>query len=144
MVENTGNTALADATITDDHGVTVDRDIDGDGTLYGTNAIPFLLPGASVTCEGSGTSVGGPYTNNATVTGNPIMPDFETCGCDPEKPETWPEDPTAYVALLGSDGEPVDPVTDQDPSNYTGTQQISGTILGATLTITGRRKRQTT
>ncbi len=156
VVTNTGTTALADATVTDDQGVTVDCDIDGNGSFDGTNVIPFLLPGAAATCEGTGTAVGGPYTNNAMVTGNPIMPsavdpsinpddpttwpddpnfdpeDESTWPLDPAidfaDPTTWPEDPAAYGALTNPDGTLVDPVTDEDPSSYTGTQQISGTV----------------
>ncbi len=128
VVVNSGTTALADATVSDDQGVTVDCDVDGDGVLDGTNVIPLMLPGDSVTCEGTGTAVGGLYTNNATVSGDPIMPDFGTCDCDPSDPATWPTDVVEFSAAIGDDGEPMAAVTDADPSNYTGTQKISGLV----------------
>ncbi len=120
VVTNTGTTALADATVTDDQGVTVDCDVNSDGIFDGTNVISFIAPGSSVTCEGTGVAVAGGYTNNASVTGDPIVPDFATCGCDPEDVGTWPTELDAYSPLMNSDGTPVDPVTDEDPSNYTG------------------------
>ncbi len=112
-VTNTGTTALANATVTDDQGVTVDC---GDGT----NTIALLLPGETITCTGTGTATAGPYTNNADVSGDPIVPDFATCGCDPADPATWPTDPDAFTPALGNDGQPMGPVVDEDPSNYTG------------------------
>ena len=120
VVANTGNTSLANAEVTDDQGVTVDCDVDGDGTFDGTNVIPFLAPGDSVTCQGTGTASAGQYTNNASVSGDPVMPDPDTCGCDLDDPATWPEDPAAFGPLLGEDGEPVDPVEDDDDSHYFG------------------------
>jgi uncharacterized repeat protein (TIGR01451 family) len=129
-VTNTGTTALANATVTDDQGVVVSCDVDGNGDPAddATNIIPLLLPGQSVTCEGTGTAVGGPYMNNSAVTGDPVVPDFGTCDCDPADSSTWPTDAALYQAALGDDGEPLAAVTDEDPSHYTGTQRISGTV----------------
>ena len=121
VVTNTGGTALANATVTDNTGVIVDCDVDGDGVLDGTNVIPFLAFGASVTCEGTGTAQVGPYENIGDVTGDPITPDFATCGCDPEDPTTWPADASGYVAAVDDSGAPLGPVTDADASHYTGT-----------------------
>ena len=120
VVTNTGSVALTDATVTDSQGVTVNCDIDGDGVLDGTNIIPLMLPGDAVTCEGTGVAVDGPYENVADVTGGPALPDFATCGCDPEDPSTWPTDPASFDPAIGPDGEPLGPVTDADASNYTG------------------------
>ena len=120
VVTNTGATALADVTVTDSQGVVVSCDIDGDGVFDGTNVIAFLPAGGSVTCEGTGVAVDGPYENVGDVSGNPIVPDFATCGCDPLDPATWPTDAAAYVAAVGADGEPQGPVDDADASHYTG------------------------
>ena len=120
VVTNTGGTALANATVTDNQGVVVNCDVDGDGALDGANVIAFLAPGASVTCEGTGLAVDGPYENIGDVSGDPIVPDFATCGCDPSDPTTWPTDAADYVAAVGADGEPQAPVDDADASNYTG------------------------
>ena len=120
VVVNTGGTALANSTVTDSQGVVVDCDVDGDGALDGTNIIPFLAPGASVTCEGTGVAVDGPYENIGDVSGDPIVPDFATCGCDPNDPATWPTDPADYVPAVGPDGLPQAPVDDADASHYTG------------------------
>ncbi len=121
VVTNTGNTALANATVSDDQGVTVDCDVDGDGVLDGTNIIPLIQPLGSVTCEGTGVSTGGQYTNTAALTGAPVLPDPDTCGCDLFDPSTWPEDPTLFTPALDGDGEPLGPLTDEDPSHYFGT-----------------------
>ncbi len=126
VVVNTGNTALANATVADsDAAVTVDCDVDGDGVLDGTNVIPFLAVGGSVSCEGTGTAVEGAYKNTATVSGDPITPDFSNPALDPSvdpsDPSTWPTDPSAYVPTMGPDGEPLASVDDADDSHYTGT-----------------------
>lgn len=139
VVTNTGSTALVDATVTDDQGVTVSCDVDADGDPANdaTNVIPFMLPGDSVTCEGTGTAVAGAYTNNASVGGDPVTPDFGTCGCDPADPATWPTDAALYQAALGEDGLPLAPVTDEDPSNYTGTATASASERPPALAFTG-------
>ena len=121
VVTNTGGTALSNATVTDNTGVIVDCDVDGDGVLDGTNVIPFLAFGASVTCEGTGTAQVGPYENIGDVTGDPITPDFATCGCDPEDPTTWPTDASGYEPAVDDSGAPLGPVDDADASHYTGT-----------------------
>ena len=121
VVTNTGSTALLDATVADsDPAVVVDCDVDGDGVLDGTNVIPFLAFGASVTCEATGTAITGAYANTATVGGDPVTPDPATCGCDPLDPTTWPAGPEGYVPAVGDNGFPFSPVSDADDSHYTG------------------------
>ncbi len=127
-VTNTGTTALTDAKVTDDQGVIISCDLDGNGSFDATNVIPLMLPGDTVTCQGTGTAVGGAYVNNATVSGNPVVPTEATCGCDPNDATTWPTDAGLYSALTDESGAPVAPVTDADPSHYTGTQKISGAV----------------
>ena len=83
--------------------------------------IPFLAVGGQVTCEAEGTAQVGPYENIGDVTGDPITPDFATCGCDPEDPSTWPTDASGYVPAVDSTGAPFGPVDDADASHYTGT-----------------------
>ena len=120
VVANTGATALADIAVTDSQGVTVDCDVDGDGVFDGTNVIAFLPVGDTVTCEGTGIAIDGPYNNVGDVSGSPVVPDFATCGCDPLDVTTWPTDAAAYVAAVGVDGAPQGSVTDADASHYTG------------------------
>ncbi len=129
VVTNTGATALLDAAVMDsDPAVVVDCDIDGDGVLDGTNVIPFMAVGDSVTCEGAGTAAPGPYSNTATVAGAPALPDFSDPDLDPSvdpaDPSTWPTDPAAYGPAIGPDGAPLAPVDDADDSHYTGTPPI--------------------
>ena len=122
VVTNTGDLPLSDAAVTDSEGVVVSCDVDGDGNSANdaTSVIPFLMPGASVTCEGTGVATAGQYSNNATVSGTPMYPDPATCGCDPADPATWPTDPTGYTAATDETGAPLAPVTDEDPSHYFG------------------------
>ena len=130
VVTNTGGTALLDATVEDDDpAVTPNCDIDGDGTLDGTNVIPFLAVGGSVTCEATGIAVSGDYKNTATVSGAPALPDFSDPAVDPSDPSTWPTDPEAYTTPTAPDGSPVAPVTDADDSHYTAPPTI-GSIGG--------------
>ena len=133
VVINTGSVALTDATVTDSQGVVVSCDVDGDGVFDGTNVIALMLPGASVTCEGTGVAIDGPYQNVADVTGAPALPDFATCGCDPLDPATWPTDAGAYDAAVGEDGAPLGPVSDADASNYTGFTPVYDLALEKTL-----------
>ena len=133
VVVNTGSVALLDATVTDNQGVIVDCDVDGDGVLDGTNIIPLMAPGASVTCEGTGVAVDGPYENVADVSGAPALPDFATCGCDPDDPATWPTDPADFDAALDESGQPLGPVTDADASHYTGFTPVYDLALEKTL-----------
>lgn len=130
VISNDGDVALADATVTDVPAPVggIDCDVDGDGTLDGTPTIPLLVPGASVTCEATGIAAAGPFANNASVSGNPVLPDFAAPGVDPADPSTWPTD-------AGSYSEPLDPVTGAavladptaaDPSHYTGVDLTPG------------------
>lgn len=143
VVVNSGGTALANVTVTDNTGVAVDCG-------GGSNVIPFLAFGGSVTCEAQGTAQVGPYENIGDVTGDPITPDFTTCGCDPEDPTSWPTDASGYVPAVGDDGVALGPVTDADASHYTGTatfdlalekaiadgQDVSNLAIGDDVTYT--------
>ncbi len=134
VVVNTGATALLDAVVADsDPSVVVDCDVDGDGVLDGTSTIPFLALGASVTCEATGTAIPGPYTNTATVSGAPALPDFSDPAVDPSDPSTWPTDPAAYAVPLDPDGNPVGPVEDADDSHYTGAPNVFDLALDKAL-----------
>ena len=133
VVINTGSVALTEATVTDSQGVVVSCDIDGDGVFDGTNIIPLMTPGASVTCEGTGVAIDGPYENVADVTGAPALPDFATCGCDPNDPATWPTDAASYDAAVDENGAPLGPVSDADASNYTGFTPVYDLALEKTL-----------
>ena len=119
-VVNFGNTGLIDAEVTDSEGVTVDCDVDGDGTFDDTNLIPFMAPGGVVVCEGTGAATAGQYTNTASVTGDPVLPDFATCGCSADDFSTWPPGPGGYGPYTNPDGSTPGPVSDDDPSHYFG------------------------
>ncbi len=120
VVTNDTNAAIVDATVTDSEGVIVECDIDGDFAFDDGNVIPLLLPGDSVTCEGTGTATDGQYENTASVSGTPVLPDPTTCGCDLSDPDTWPTDPTLFADPVDENGDPLPPVTDDDPSHYFG------------------------
>jgi len=123
VVVNDGDVALADATVTDsDPAVTVDCDVDGDGVVDGTNVIPVLLPGGEVTCEGTGVAQAGQYSNDSSVTGTPVLPDFTDPAVDPNDPATWPTDAAAYSEPTDVvTGEPsLEEQTAEDPSHYIG------------------------
>jgi len=95
VVTNDGTVDLTNVTVTDDDAsVIVDC---GDGT----NEVANLAVDATATCTASGVATLGGYTNNATVTGDPVLP--------PGAPDP-------------------DPVTDEDPSNYTGTAEPLGNL----------------
>jgi len=123
QVENTGSVALLNAAVTDsDPSVTVVCDVDGNGAFDdATNVMPLLLPGGTVSCQSTGTAGSGPYTNTATVSGAPAVPQPATCGCDPGDASTWPNDADDFDAVIGSDGDPLPPETATDPSHYFGT-----------------------
>ena len=123
-VTNTGDVALLDAVVSDVPAPVggILCDIAGDGLFSGSSTIPLLLPGESVTCQATGTAVSGPFANNSSVSGTPVLPDFSDPAVDPADPSTWPTDPATYAP-------PADPVsgapfladvTDEDPSHYTG------------------------
>ena len=63
-VTNVGNVELDDVRVTDDQGVTVNCG-------SGTNVIPRLALGQSVTCTGSSVAPYGPYVNVGIVSGTP-------------------------------------------------------------------------
>ncbi len=119
QVANTGTTALVSVTVTDDK---VNASAIDCGT--GTNTIPVLLPGLTVTCTATGTATEGQYGNIGAVTGDPAMPDPSTPGIDPADPSTWPTTPGAYTPAVTTDPAgnttPLTPVTDDNPSHYFG------------------------
>ncbi len=116
VVMNTTNVAVANATVTDSQGVSVDCG-------NGSNVIALLLPGESVTCTGTGTAITGQYQNLAELVGDPVLPNPETCGCDPDDPSTWPTDPSDYEPVIDPEtGEPYPPMTADDPSHYFGVE----------------------
>jgi len=125
-----GDVALINATVADsDPAVTVDCDIDGDGVLDGTNVIPVLLPNAQITCEATGTSAAGQYSNDSSITGTPVVPDPNDPSIDLSDPSTWPTDPADYVQPNDPvTGEPMFPpeLTDEDPSHYWGIPSDTG------------------
>ncbi len=120
-VTNSGPTAMVPATVTDvpapAGGISCE---DHRGDTNGDNVIDVFLPGDSVVCTATGTAVAGQFSNNATVTGNPSLPDPETCGCDPDDSSTWPDDETLYNNLTDSSGADLPDETDEDPSHYFG------------------------
>ena len=119
-VENTGNTALDNVTVTDDQGVTVVCDVNDDDVFDDATGavIGFMLPGDTVTCQGTGTAAVGPYMNVGAVTGDPVLPDPATCGCDLTDPDSWPDDESVFTSALDPAGDPLEPVTDDDPSHH--------------------------
>ncbi len=113
VVENDGNTALANVTVGDDQGVTV-------VCASGTNSIALLLPGDTATCTASAaaTTVGA-YENIGDVSGDPVFPTDPAA--DPTDPSTWSTDPADYDDILDpATGDPIDDATATDPSHYFG------------------------
>jgi uncharacterized repeat protein (TIGR01451 family) len=104
-VTNTGNTVLINVDVADDQGVVV------------TCPSSILLPGATMTCEGSGVAVAGDYVNIGTVTGDPSLPIDPGPTFDPEDPSTYPPDPS--IDPEDPTTWPTDPGFDpEDPSTY--------------------------
>ncbi|MBK9159080.1 MAG: SdrD B-like domain-containing protein [Propionibacteriaceae bacterium] len=113
-VTNTGNTAIAGLTVTDDKVAAAAIDCGA-----GSNVVALLLPGASVTCTATGIADAVAYENTGTATGQPVLPKL-TEGVDPKDPTTWPKDPTSYVPVTDTKGTAVPPLTVTDPDHYTG------------------------
>lgn len=113
-VTNTTETALTNVTVTDTRSVPVDC---GDTT----NTIAVLLPAATHTCVATGTAEAGQYQNGVTVTGEPSIPNPDTCGCDLTDTTTWPtQDITKYTPALDENSTVLPPVTGVDESHYYG------------------------
>ena len=119
-VTNTSDVALRDVVVTDSEGVEISceshlDDVDND------NSIDLLKPLDSVTCSGTGVAVAGQYQNTGSVTGDPVLPDGATCGCDLADPATWPTDSSVYSPVINPEtGEPYEPYSDVDDSHYFG------------------------
>jgi len=119
VVTNVGGTALGSIVVGDSDSSLM---VDCGG---GVNTIDFLLPGESVTCTSSGVAVDGGYENTGFVSGQPLLLDPLTCGCDLLDPATWPTDIGLYTP--SSDGV----VTDEDLSHYsTGGLAATGVTSG--------------
>ncbi len=119
VVENTGNTILANVTVTDSEGVVISC-ADHHGDTDGDHIIDLMLPGDVVTCTGTGTAIAGQYSNDSGVSGTPVLPDPASPGVDIDDPATWPTDPTGTVPIVDETGEPLPDVDDEDPSHYYG------------------------
>lgn len=113
VVENNGNTALANVTVGDSQGVTVDCGA-------GSNAVALMLPGDTATCTASApANTVGVYENIGDVSGDPVFPTDPTA--DPADPSTWSTDPADYEDIVDpATGDPIDDATDTDPSHYFG------------------------
>lgn len=94
VITNDGELDLTDVVVTDDQGEVPVRD---DSTDVGADDI--LSVGESWTYTATGVATQGQYANLGTVTGNP----------------RWNGQPATDVY-----GDPLDPVTDDDPSHYLG------------------------
>ena len=122
VVENTGNTALDNVTVSDDQGVAVVCDVNDDTVFNDATGpvIGFMLPGDTVTCQGTGLAGVGPYMNTGLVTGDPVLPDLDSCGCTLDDPSSWPDDEAFYDPAVDPAGDALDAVTDNDPSHHLG------------------------
>jgi uncharacterized repeat protein (TIGR01451 family) len=92
VITNTGNTRLANITLTDDVIAPL---------VCAEGAIPNLDPGEDFTCTVTGTALNMQYANIGTVVGTPVDADDNPL-IDPDT------------------GDPVPPVSDDDPSHYRG------------------------
>jgi len=105
-VTNTSPIAMLDVTVADSD---IGAAIDCGG---GTNVIPLLAPGATITCTSiaPASAVAGQYQNDSTVEGTGALPSDPDTALLP--PVDWPTDPSAYTDAGGP------PYTDEDPSHY--------------------------
>lgn len=118
VVTNTGLVPLIDVVLIDDVEGPVECEI------------ALLLPGAAnaVTCTLTGAALPAPapaqYANVATVDARPALPydseGFIPARIDVDEPagELWSGDRETYRPITDVDGEPVDRVTDDDPSHH--------------------------
>ncbi|MFJ9314307.1 SdrD B-like domain-containing protein [Pimelobacter simplex] len=100
LVTNTGNVPLSNVTVTDDKVRATEIDCG-----QGTNVVPVLQPGDTVTCTATGVATAGQYENTGTVVADP--------------PATTDPD---------GDEVPAPPVTDEDPSHYLGVRPAVGIV----------------
>jgi len=114
VVTNTGTVDLADVIVTDtvvaNNGTAADPDgVVCDWAASSDAATPArnLSVGEKVTCTSESTAAAGQYANNSDVVGTPVA---DATTADPDDPQ----------AVLGPDGDPLDDVTDEDPSHYFG------------------------
>ncbi len=103
VVTNDGASPLINLVVGDDQGEQVI-------CPSGSNTIPLLVPGKSVTCTATGVATAGQYGNVGTVTGEVAVP---PPGVDPNNPGSWPTDPSVYTPTGTNE-------TDEDPSHYYG------------------------
>ncbi|MEM7091968.1 MAG: SdrD B-like domain-containing protein [Actinomycetota bacterium] len=110
-VTNTGDVDLDDVVVTDsvviDNGTTADPDgvvCDWDNSSDVDTPAERLSVGETVTCTSSSSAEAGQYGNLADVTGTPVLDATE-------------DDPDPVV---DEGGDPLPPVTDEDPSHYFG------------------------
>ncbi len=124
-VENTGNVALTNVSVTDDQGVTV------------TCPQDTLAAGESMTCTANGTATAGQYDNLGTATGTP-----------PAGPPVDDEDPSHYFgadasidiekATNGADADsPTGPfIAVGDPVNWTYEVENTGNVALTNVSVT--------
>ena len=125
VVGNTGNVALSNVQVTDDH--VAQTDIDCDGATPG-NGQPFTLAtGATRTCWATGIAVAGQYGNTGTLTAS-----AETTPADPPAPLTPVTEDSHYFAgqpgialkkytVIADPGSSTAGVLDGPPPALTGT-----------------------
>jgi hypothetical protein len=112
VAANTGDTALANVTVTDDKGVAV------------TCPKTELSPGESMTCTASGTAVAGQYANVGTVTGKPTV--------GPDVTATDPSHYMGYSPLLTLKKR----VNGQDADTPPGPGLLVGSTISWTYLVT--------
>ncbi|MFV0257111.1 MAG: DUF5979 domain-containing protein, partial [Acidimicrobiales bacterium] len=135
-VTNTGNVTITGVSVTDDQGVTVSCDTD------------TLAPGASTTCEGTGSATAGAYTNIGSVSGTdpagqPVTPatdDSSYFGAEPgvsiDKTTTIGTG-TPGDGVMAVEGDPVTwtyTVTNTGNVDLTGVQ-VTDSVEGAICTV---------
>ncbi len=115
VISNTGNVALTNVTVTDDHVAAGDIHCPDDGDI--NNVIASLAVGASATCTATGTAVTGQYANLGSVTGAP-----------PVGANVTDTDPSHYFGIASSiDIEKA--TNDEDADSGTGPYIVTGSLV---------------